>query len=113
MQLVALHIQGTSLDGYVPCSWVDQTDLQSLVLTNNINLRGPLPLCFSKVSQPGLNATFNVLIQNNSDAEPFCGSGEAGHPISPQLPKCSDIPNIVMVCCFYTSSCCLCKHASQ
>jgi hypothetical protein len=93
MQLVALHIQDTPLDGYVPCSWVEGSSLQSLVLSGNINLRGPLPLCFVKMHEPGLN----VLIQNNSEAEPFCGSGESGHPIAPQLPKCSNIPNIVTV----------------
>lgn len=86
VQIVAVHVQETSLNGSVPCSWAD-AGLRSIGLLENSNILGPLGLCFSAITERDVN----IRISENNDAAPICGSGSDSNVISRQISKCSDL----------------------
>jgi hypothetical protein len=89
VQLKALLLTNTLLDGTVPCDWAN-AKLSGLTLTKNINLQGPLPVCFA-----GGDSSLRVQISNNSESAPFCGSGSGSDPVAAHLPKCSTLPDVI------------------
>lgn len=121
LQIVAVHVQETNLNGTVPCSWA-AAGLQSIGLRENDNIAGPLPLCFAAITDEGIN----VKIDDNSAAAPICGSGSEENVISRQLQKCSNLPGAPTVrpCLPHVPSChflrfvpspavCLCERSGR
>lgn len=92
LQVVALHVQSTSMTGRVPCSWGDE-GLMYLGVVGNKAMSGPLPTCFAQANQDIM-----INISENDPENPFCGSRSQQNPIAKQIPKCSNLDSVPEVC---------------
>ena len=72
-----------------------ESNLVSLSLTSNPNLRGPFGACFYTMNRPAQH----VLVLNNSQSAPFCRAGTRFHKLAQVLPRCSDLQQAVEVRC--------------
>lgn len=91
-QIVAIHLQETSLNGTVPCSWAG-AGLQSLGIIRNQYITGPLDICFAAVTDENVN----INIAKNSNAAPICGSGSTENVVARQIQKCSELAGVPTV----------------